>query len=308
MNRSVSTGFAIVLCGAAAASADSTTKLQRYSGICEASAGALIDANRFAVASDESNVIRVYERGSPTIAASVNLKTFTGHDKSDLEGATVRGDIVYWSASQSQSSSGKDKKRKVIFATRIVEGEHGTTLEPTGVVREDLKPQLVKLSGSSDDSINVEGLAATPDGGLLLGFRNLVDNRAAIVKLKNADQVLAAKSNQAAFGETAMLDLQGRGIRSLERVGDRYLIVAGKPSDAATVDYALYWWDGEPKHQANAWETQPNLKDLDPEVAMVFPDGTALQIVSDDGNRCPEVEEENPPSDQRGFSSLDVPL
>ncbi|ESY01475.1 DUF3616 domain-containing protein [Mesorhizobium sp. LNJC405B00] len=308
MDKRVSIGIAIVFCGAAAASADSTATPQRYSGICEASAGAFIDAKRFAVASDESNVIRIYERGSPTIAASVDLRAFTGHEKSDLEGATVRGDVVYWSASQSKSSGGKDKKRKVIFATRIVQGDDGTTLEPTGVVREDLKPQLVKLSGSSDDSINVEGLAVTPDGGLLFGFRNLVDDKAVIVKLKNADQVLAAKTNQAAFGETAMLDLGGRGIRSLERVGDRYLIVAGKPGDAATVGYALYWWDGVPGHKATAWETQPDFSGVDPEVAMVLQDGTALQIVSDDGDRCPEVEEEDPPSDHRGFSSLDVPL
>jgi hypothetical protein len=308
MDKSVSIGIAIVFLGAAAASAGSTTTHQRYIGICEASAGVFIDAKRFAVASDESNVIRIYERGSPAIAASVNLKTFTGYEKSDLEGATVRGGIVYWSASQSLSSGGKDKKRKVIFATRIVEGDGGATLERTGVVREDLKPQLVKLSGSSDDSINVEGLAATPDGGLLFGFRNLVDNKAAVVKLKDADQVLAAKSNQAAFGDTAMLDLEGRGIRSLERVGDRYLIVAGRPSDTAVVDYALYWWDGEPEHKARAWKPQPNLSSLDPEVAMVLQDGTALQIISDDGDRCPKVEEEDPPSNERTFSSLDVPL
>ncbi|ESW84235.1 DUF3616 domain-containing protein [Mesorhizobium sp. M1148] len=305
MNRSV--GIAIVFfCGAAAAG--STADLQRYSGICEPSGGAFIGPSRFAVASDESNVIRIYERGSPTISASVDLTTFTGYEKSDLEGATARGDTVYWTASQSNSSGGSDKKRKVIFATRIVQGNGGTTLEPTGVLREDLKPQLVKLSGSSDGRINIEGLAAAPDGGLLFGFRNLVDGKAAVVKLKNADLVLAAKDSLAEFGDTAMLDLDGRGIRSLERVGDRYLIVAGKASDAAAVDYALYWWDGEPEHKAVAWETQPNLSGLDPEVAMVLQDGRALQIISDDGDRCAEVEEEDPPSDQRGFSSIDVPL
>ncbi|WP_164828628.1 DUF3616 domain-containing protein [Sinorhizobium meliloti] len=296
------------LCGVSAASAGSPADVQRYSGICESSAGALIDAKRFAAASDESNVIRIYERGLTAIAASVDLKTFTGYGKSDIEGAAVRGDIVYWSASQSQSSSGSDRKRKVIFATRIVESNGGAMLEPMGVVREDLKPHLVDLSGSSDESINVEGLAVTPDGDLMFGFRNLVGNKAAVVTLKNADFVLASENNPPGFGDTAMLDLDGRGIRSLERIGERYLIVAGKPSEAADVDYALYWWDGDHGSKAIAWETQPNLTGLDPEMAMALQDGTTLQIVSDDGDRCPDVEEEDPPSNERAFSSVDVPL
>jgi len=309
MEKSVSIGIAIVaFCGVVTASAGSTTNLQRYNGICEPSGGAFIDARRFAVASDESNVIRIFDLGSPAIAASVDLKAFTGYEKSDLEGAAVRGDIVYWSASQSQSSGGKDKKRKVVFATRIVRSNGSATLEPTGVVREDLKPYLVKLSGSTDENINVEGLAATPDGGLLFGFRNLVGDKAAVVKLKHADVVLAAKTNPPEFGDTVMLDLEGRGIRSLERVGERYLIVAGKPADEADIDYALYWWDGEPGDSAKAWETQPNLAGLDPEVAIVRQDGTALQIISDDGDRCPKVDEEDPASDDRSFSSLEVPL
>ncbi|MER8536642.1 DUF3616 domain-containing protein [Mesorhizobium sp. M1005] len=295
----------ILLCGTSAVSAADTL---RYLGICEASGGAFIDSTRFAIASDESNVIRIYQRGRPTAVASVDLKTFTGYEKSDLEGAAVGNGAIYWSASQSKSSGGKDKKRKVIFETRIVKDGNTVTLEPMGVMREDLKPKLVELSGSTDENINIEGLAYTPDGGLLFGFRNLVDNRAAVVKLKNAAFVLAAKDNQAEFGATAMLDLGGRGIRSLERIGDRYLIVAGKPSDGSDVGYALYWWDGDPGHASTHWEKQPNFSGLDPEVAMPLQDGSALQIASDDGDRCPKVDEEHPSSDQRGFSSVDVPL
>lgn len=281
----------ILLCGTSAVSAADL----RYLGICEASGGVFIDSTRFAIASDESNVIQIYQRGRPTAVASVDLKTFTGYDKSDLEGAAVGNGAIYWSASQSKSSSGNDKKRKVIFETRIVKSGGTTTLEPIGVVREDLKPKLVELSGSTDESINIEGLASTPDGGLLFGFRNLVDKRAAVVKLRNADYTLAAAANQAEFGATARLDLGGRGIRSLERVGDRYLIVAGKPTGGDDVGYALYWWGGEPGDAPKAWETQPDFSGLDPEIAMPLPDRSGLQIVSDDGDRC-------------GFSSVDVPL
>lgn len=308
MKRNVVACIAMAICGAAPAAADTAAKPERYLGVCEASAGAYIDAGRFAVASDESNVIRIYERGSPAVAASVDLTKFTGYDKSDLEDAAVGDGVVYWTASQSENSSGKDKKRKVVFATRIVESDGVTTLEPSGIVREDLKPRLVELSGSSGDSIDIEGLAATPDGGLLFGFRSLVDGKAAIVKLENAGQVLADAGAPAVFGETAMLDLGQRGVRSLARVGERYLIVAGKPDDDAEVGYAVYWWGGEPTDKAIPWDTQPDFSGLDPEVAMLMPGGASLQILSDDGDRCPAADLEDPPSDDRGFSSLDVPF
>lgn len=285
----------------------SAADIERYRGICEPSAGAFISSTRFAVASDESNVLRLYERGSPIIMHSVDLRDFTGYDKSDLEAAAPGNGTIYWTASQSNSSGGKDKKRKVLFKTDVVVKDGITTIQPVGIVREDLKEQLVTLSGSSSGTINIEGLAVTPEGGLLFGFRNLVDNKAPVVSLKNPDAVLAGKGNVAEFGETAKLDLGGRGIRSLERIGNRYLIVAGKPNDSSDVGYALYWWDGASGPPV-AWDQQPNLVGTNPEVAMRLPDGTAIQMISDDGDRCAKVEEEDPPLDTRGFSSLDVPL
>ena len=273
-----------------------------FHGIGEPSAGAFLDATRFAVASDESNVIRIYEVNSSTILASVDLVAFTGYDKSDLEDAALGNGIVYWTASQSDSSGGKDKKRKVVFATRIVTRDGSLTLEPMGVVREDLKPMLLRLSGALEETINIEGLAVTPDGHLMFGFRNLNQGKAAVVTLKNADHVLAARHHPAEFGDTALLDLGGRGIRSLERVGDRYMIVAGRPGDADTIGYALYWWTGKAADAPVIWAQQPDFTNFDPEVAMLMPGGKGALIISDDGDRNPKVDQENTASDTRGFS------
>ncbi len=279
---------------------------QRYLGICEPSGGAFLDPAHFAVASDESNIIRIYRRGVPDMVGTVDLKAFLGHDKSDIEGA-ARGDgVIYWTASQSNNSSGRDRKRKVLFRTVIAGAGGAVTLRPAGIVREDLKDHLVRLSGSTAAAINVEGLAATPDGGLLFGLRNLVDGKAAVVRLTNADAVLSAAGTAPEFGETARLDLGGRGIRSLERVGDRYLIVAGKPADGDPIGYALYWWDGAPGHPPQAWTRQPDFSGLDPEVAMPLPDGSALQVISDDGDRCARVDNEDGAPPGRGFSSVDI--
>jgi hypothetical protein len=110
------------------------------------------------------------------------------------------------------------------------------------------------------------------------------------------------------FGQTAFLDLGGRGIRSLERIGDRYLVVAGPSGDADSLGFALYWWDGNSESAAQIWEIQPPLGDMDPEVAMLSRDGTFIQIISDDGDRCPKSELEDPASPSRQFRALDVPL
>jgi hypothetical protein len=45
------------------ACAASEARAMEYKGLCEASAGAFLDAAHFAVASDETNTLRIYERG-----------------------------------------------------------------------------------------------------------------------------------------------------------------------------------------------------------------------------------------------------
>lgn len=286
--------------------AAAAAEAQTYRGICEPSGGAFIGKTLFAVASDESNAIRIYRRGSPDIVNSVDAAPFTGYDKSDIEGAAASHGIVYWTASQSDNRDGKDTKRKVLFKTRIVEQDGSTTLEPTGIVREDLKSSLVALGHTSGKAINIEGLAATPDGGLLFGFRNLVGGEAAVVKLVNPDAVLASARTLPVFGPTAWLDLGGRGIRSLDRIDDRYLIVAGRPDDETPIGYRLYWWSGQPGDRPEPWKEQPDLAGMDPEVALSVPGTSTIQIISDDGDRCPKVKLEDRPSDDRGFQSLDV--
>lgn len=113
---------------------DTTTHV----GFAEASAAAFIGGDRFAVASNESDVLRIYRLGHPEPVARIDLTGLTGHDKSDIEGAAVHGDIVYWMASFSLGKKDREKvleerrdkkvvedrgrKRRVLFSTRIVAG------------------------------------------------------------------------------------------------------------------------------------------------------------------------------------------
>ena len=144
-----------------------------YNGICEASAGAFIDNTHFVVASDETNRLQLYERGNPKpVGDGIDMESFTSFDKSDLEGAALIGDRVYWISSHSFNSQGEDKaKRKVFFATRIVQKDGKPTLVGIGQPVRSLRDAIAKAAEVEHSKLNIEGLAATPDGGLLIGLR-----------------------------------------------------------------------------------------------------------------------------------------
>ena len=203
----------------------------------------------------------------------------------------------------SQSKKGKPRtSRHRLFATTVskVDGQFKITLtrEPYVRLREDLinAPQLKKfglaaaaqLAAEAKGGFNIEGLAVTADGGLLLGFRNPLtkDGKALVVPIKNPSAVLVeGKSAQIELGEPAELALGGRGIRSMEwsETRKRYLVVAGPTADDGT--FALYSWSGDAKDPA---VEIPDIKfgRLNPEV-MFFEPGEAadVQVLSDDGGR-----------------------
>lgn len=295
-------------------------------GMAEASAAAFIGGDRYAVASNESDVLRIYRLGHPDPVARIDLTGLTGHDKSDIEGAAVHGDVVYWMASFSLGHSDQDdvrrelsenrpvkergKKRRVLVSTRIVTGSDGPTLTPIGIAKIDLKARLIAEAGGDLPSFNIEGLAATPEGALLLGTRSLTAGLAKVMRLENPDALIAGGADAVPkFGPTASLDLEGRGIRSLERIADRYLIVSGGPEDASKVGWALWWWSGKPGEPAVKWSKQPDLGDLSPEFAIALPNDRRILLGSDDGDiadRRGKVEDENPENPNRSFRVMVV--
>ena len=132
---------------------------------------------------------------------------------------------------------------------------------------------------------NLSGPAAMPDGSLLVGFRSPVPNgRALLVPLLNpAELVTAASGRKARFGEPILLELRGRGVRSIERAldGRGYWIVAGPAADAGA--FTLYRWSGQ-KHDAPRIVDSSELVGLRPEVLFEpLGGGGTLQLLSDDG-------------------------
>src|SRR5262249_34187503 len=134
------------------------------------------------------------------------------------------------------------------------------------------------LAPQVEGGFSIEGLAASPDGKLLIGLRNPVpNNRALIIPLLNPAGVIDGK--KAELGTPITLDLDRRGIRSIELVSSSYLLIAGPPTGPA--DLALYRWSGKPEEKPTRLQGI-NLRDLRPETVLPVPGTRNAQILSDD--------------------------
>jgi Protein of unknown function (DUF3616) len=287
-----------------------------YRGMCDASAAVALDADHFVVADDETNTLFIYRRGEPKWVHEVDLteELDAPPDKEvDLEAAARIGDRIYWIASH-----GKDqKRRRRFFATKILEIPKPGLAKPKSVSKDlvgdlieapELKDYELEKAAKKDDAeawgaLNIEGLAATPDGDLLIGFRNPIPKgKALIVPLKNPDDML--KGKKAKFGTPIELDLEGNGIRSIERVGSDYLIAAGAYNDCNC--FALHRWSGPGSDKTVKLDEE--LGGLRPEVLFEIPGTDKIQILSDDGGvpvdgvACKDLREKGMP-EKMGFRS-----
>jgi len=273
-----------------------------YSGMAEASAAAMVDDRHFVVAEDECNTLLVYARGqSKPIGASLDLAEFlkTGDKASDIEGGAIIGDIVYWISSHSLPKSGKPRDwRRQFFATRV--SKRGAT--PTLVTHErpytGLIEAMIKAPGLDDlkladaaktlpeqpGGLNIEGLAAWKADSLLIGFRNpLVRGKALLLPLTNPAEVIRGKDISAKFDVPILVDLGGRGVRSIDKVGNEYLIVGGPIADTGT--FALFRWPGDPVKPPTMLLELP--AGYFPEALLSVPGSKEVDLLSDDGSKQP---------------------
>ena len=295
-------------------------QITTFNGPCDASAAVALDASHFIVANDENNTLRIYRQGQPAPVGSLNLTNFLGtaaDEESDIEGAAAIGSRIFWITSHGRNSKGKARPaRQRFFATEVVPGQP-PTVKPVGqayanllrdmLAAETLKPYRLDEAASrppeADGGLNIEGLAATADGKLLIGLRNpLPQQRALIIPLDNPEEVIAG--HPARFGEPILLDLGQRGIRSIERIGKGYLIVAGPAGDNGS--FTLFRWSGV-RGDAPSQISAVELKDLRPEALLAIPGGNRVQLLSDDGGVViGGIECKKKPASDQTFRSLDL--
>jgi len=274
-----------------------------YSGMADASGAVPVGSNLFIVASDEDNVLRLYssERGGKPIkefdfSSFLDLRGKSA--ETDLEAGARIGNRAFWIGSHGANRDAKGRpNRRRFFATDItMEGGPQVNLTPVGEAYEglmgDLAAQsrfdrfhLAEAAGRSPKTagaLAIEGISATPDRHLLIGFRNPIpDDKALIIPLLNPDEVIFGR--RARFGEAIQLDLDGLGIRDLALCEHKYVIIAGSYRGGGK--FRLYSWEGagtKPKQIQ-----VKHLGDYTPEAILLYPNKGLgeFQILSDDGAR-----------------------
>lgn len=272
-----------------------------YTGCCDASAAVAVDEHHFVVADDEDNILRVYKRegGAPVMQVDLtqHLGTKKKAEEADLEGGAMVDDLIYWIGSHGRNAKGKDSPmRQRIIATRVGHARGGLQIEPvskpyTTLVEDLLADERLAKFGleqaatkapKAEGALNIEGLTSTPEGHLLIGFRNPIpDGKALIVPLLNPRKLF--EGERARFGNPVTLDLQGLGIRSLGYHDGRCLIIAGHYSSGGN-SRVFEWKPGESR--ARLLE-DIKLTGLNPEGMSFATDAGNREflVVSDDGTR-----------------------
>lgn len=292
--------------------------IKTYKGRSNVSGAIALNDRYFIVADDEDNELSVFDRQAekalkPAIALS---EVFDGeikdgkHQEIDLEGGTRIGDVYFWIGSHSTNSEGDERPaRRRLFGIHLTEIEPGKfSAQRCGSIYTqliaDLKQddrfarydweQAERIQPKDKGGLSIEGLATTPEHGLLIGFRNplaggdnendyLKNGKAILVHLLNPLALLQGQAAQ--FAEPIELDLDGLGIRDIAwRQDYQYLIVAG-PYHANThrlEKHWLYCWDSDSGKLERL--DHIDLGELNIEAAFFFPKNeNQVVLLSDDG-------------------------
>lgn len=262
-----------------------TTWLQ---GSCDASAMADVGGGCFYVADDENNILRLYNSqlsGMPL--RTVNAEGFAnGSEEYDVEGATVSDDgkTIYWITSLANSKKGKEKPYRNRAFSSKVSGSGAETTLTSGAYSEKFRDAMIKFGDDNGwnftasasyansmipkriDGFNVEGLTLKTDGNgaAYIGFRApcvpkkgvtpTSSNRkyAVMATVENFEQIFSGSGKSSTtpqVGAPVLFDFGGLGIRSIERVGDYYVIIAGLFEGGGTPK--AYLWDGTTNENAD---------------------------------------------------------
>ncbi|HYE30876.1 MAG TPA: DUF3616 domain-containing protein [Methylomirabilota bacterium] len=292
-----------------------------HTGICDASAGAVIGTNLFVVGNDEENLLNIYRighDGPPVGALPVGPFLLGGKKKAeiDLEGAVRVGNRIYWISSHGRNKDAKEQpSRQRFFATDIDETTTPPTLrfvgKPYSTLLRDITihPELrqfqiaaaTRKAPKDKGGFNIEGLAAGPNGSMYIGLRNPVPNgKALLIQLLNPAEVISGRI--AKLGEVKLLNMHGLGVRDMLMVGDKWFILGGPVGGGPP--NRLYSWDGsaDPK-------LIQDLQGFNAEAIFHVPGASSVWLVSDEGSRkmgkleCKDLKDPQ----LKSFRSMEIP-
>jgi hypothetical protein len=193
--------------------------------IADASAAVALDNERFIVAGDEENTLRVYAWNQPASApirktdVSAAIGVDPAHPEADIEGATWLNQRIFWITSHGRSRDGDYwPSRYRLFATTIapdgtatVAGVYAGLIDDLiqydrlwnlgleaaiGTLGDHINPATIPYLAPKVSGLNIEGLCTTADGTkLYIGFRNpqtVADGKvmALVIPLANPEEVV----------------------------------------------------------------------------------------------------------------------
>lgn len=317
-------------------------------GAADASAAAFVGPDHFMVANDEDQLLRVYPVAAPASGLPHHTSGFLLPDaptddrlalpetrEVDIEGVFKVGTRYYYTASLSNASDGSPRPNRDRIFCLDHDGAQFSFIGSYHYLLDDLTAwdqadghglgaDFLGIAGASaagkrssdPDGLNVEGLAALNGNpsAAYMGFRAPLvgEGKALIVPILNftslAESKKGGKRGMAEFGTPILLDLGGRGIRSMVSNGTAYLMLAGPVGDEGG-DFALFVWDGGSgltRHAANldglrpegilGWNADGGL-DVTTTTAALSPHSTVV-LVSDLGSLptyYPEVAQKDLP-------------
>ncbi|MBL8228914.1 MAG: DUF3616 domain-containing protein [Bryobacterales bacterium] len=277
-----------------------------FRGMCDASAAIWIGKQLLIVNDEdqEKTLLRLYDPsagGDPISEFTLPITNLLFDPKEpelDLEAITeING--TYWaigSHSRNKAGIARWSRQNLIAFSWTASGPANvnsiTTLLPALGVRaraanKDLK-DIDDRKDPKDGGLSIEGLAATPQGDLLIGLRSPLDpgGKALVARLLRPSEVL--KSNRALpnLDRVFLLDLDGAGVRDMiyDASNKRYLVLSGPQGPGGP--FKIWAWTGEdaaPKMLKDVTSLIP--ENTGPEVLVPVKDGAGYWLFLDEGAR-----------------------
>ncbi|MGE0266576.1 MAG: DUF3616 domain-containing protein [Candidatus Obscuribacterales bacterium] len=281
----------------------------KHKGMADASSAVAIGDDRFLVVSDEKNeflLFKAFENGEAL--KSYDFASFLDLDEdnpeADIEGSAELAGITYWIGSHSRDKHGAlCRSRHQFFGTFVQQKRKYPTIRLIGqsytnliydmldvpeyqvLMEETLSIDVIpELASKKPGALSIEGLTRWGDG-VLVGFRNPVPYDIALLMPVENPLAMILYGDRADIGRPVRLDLDGRGVRSIDYLPakNRYLICAG--SSGNDLDAAYYLWDGSPSSDPEQYNGLNADTTLNTEAVVTYPGKDGVQLLSDDGRQ-----------------------
>ncbi len=281
-----------------------------FNGMCDASAAIPLENNRFMMADDEDNILRIYDAklgGAPVdqLVLSAEKLGFAALQKSDpktgqakpveldLEAATRIGNSAFWLTSHARNAKGKQKLERFVFIG-LKRDKRAERWDFIGKPYDGLLASIIAdprfaayeiaqaaQKGAEElNGLNIEGMTARKEGGVYIGFRNPVPKgRALVLTLTNPEKIILGEKPQ--WLAPIELDLNGLGVRGLSSWHGDYWVIAGAVNQPQKSQ--LYRWAGGKGVAQLAEVDMP--ADFNPEGFFTPEDRSRFMVISDDGTR-----------------------